>query len=210
MLVVVVLLGGSCSARQNAEHSFGALALLSTFSSQHLPWHCSCLALSSAPSPSAPPFPFSSFLPFFLSPFPSLFLSLSVVVDWVSECLWQLCVVCNRAERLVWIQRWENLFMWEMHRWRQVSRRCWLSLAVIPHSGPDRRSEMAKYARRSPQIPKQQPTIQPMCVCVYSDLTEWFCVCLRACELCACISRRACLIRFPCHRLGPGSITAEQ
>lgn len=26
---------------------------------------------------------------------------LTVVVDWVSECLWQLCVVCNRAERLV-------------------------------------------------------------------------------------------------------------
>lgn len=53
-----------------------------------------------------------------LSLFPSFSLSPSVVVDWVSECLWQLCVVCNRAERLVWIQRWENLFMWEMHRWR--------------------------------------------------------------------------------------------
>lgn len=212
-LAVVLLLGGSCSARQNAEHSFGALALLSTFSSQHLPWRCSCLTLSSPPSPFAallPPFAFFLFLPLLSSfPFPLSSL-LSVVVDWVSECLWQLCVVCNRAERLVWIQRWENLFMWEMHRWRQVSRRCGLSLAVIPHSGPDRRSEMAKYARRSAQIPKQHPTIQPMCVCVYSDLTECFCVCVRACEVCACVSRIACLIRFPCHRLGPGSITTER
>lgn len=161
-----------------------------------------------------PPFsPLSSFL--FLILLLSLFsfplsFPLTVVVDWVSECLWQLCVVCNRAERLVWIQRWENLFMWEMHRWRQVSRRCRLSLAVIPHSGPDRRSEMAKYARRSPQIPKLHPAIQPMCACVYSDLTEWFCVWMCVCEVWSCVSRMACLIRFPCHRLGPESITTER
>lgn len=207
-------LGGSCSARQNAEHSSGALA-----SSQHShlsvpPRHRSCLAFSSysisfrCPSP---PFLLSSFLSFSLFPFSfPLSFSLTVVVDWVSECLWQLCVVCNRAERLVWIQRWENLFMWEMHRWRQVSRRCGLSLAVIPHSGPDRRSEMAKYARRSPQIPKLHPTIQPMCACVYSDLTEWFCVRMCVCEVCACVSGMAWLITFPCHRLGPESITTER
>ena len=160
-----------------------------------------------------PPPPFFFFFCFFPLSSPSLFLfpfPLSVVVDWVSECLWQLCVVCNRAERLVWIQRWENLFMWEMHRWRQVSRRCGLSLAVIPHSGPDRRSEMAKYARRSAQIPKLHPTIRPMCVCVYSDLTERFCVCVRACGGPARVSEKACLIRFPCHRPGPGSITTER
>lgn len=162
------------------EHwaQFRSTGLLSTFSSHHLPRHCCCLTSSSPPSPSLSPlfsfFPLSSrsSLPF---PFPLSF-SFTVVVDWVSECLWQLCVVCNRAERLVWIQRWENLFMWEMHRWRQVSRRCGLSFAVILHSDPDRRSEMAKYARRSAQIPKLHPTIQPMCVSVYSDLTEWFCM----------------------------------
>lgn len=205
--VVALLLGASCSARQNAEHSFRALALLSTFSSQHLPRRCSCLAFSSPSSPSAALlplcFPLSSPSLFI---FLSLSLSLSVVVDWVSECLWQLCVVCNRAERLVWIQRWENLFMWEMHRWRQVSRRCRLSLAVILHSGSDRRSEMAKYARRSTQIPKLHPTIQPMCVCVYSDLTDILCVWMHVCVHVF----PACLIKFPCHGLGPGSITTER
>lgn len=164
-----------------------------SISSQHLPRRCSCLAFSAFPSPSsAPPLSFSS--PFSVPfPFPLSF-SLSLVVDWVSECLWQLCVVCNRAERLVWIQRWENLFMWEMHSWRQVSRRCGLSLAVILHSRPDRRSEMAKYARRFPQIPKLHPAIQPMCVCVYSDLTEWFCVwlCVTVC-VCACVFVCMCL-----------------
>lgn len=132
----------------------------------------SLLSLSSI-SLFCPPFAFPLSSPS-LFPFPSL--SPSLVVDWVSECLWQLCVVCNRAERLVWIQWWENLFMWEMHRWRQVSRRHGPSLAVILYSGRDRRSEMAKYARRLPQIPKLHTTIQPRCVCVYSDLTEWFCV----------------------------------
>lgn len=169
----VLLLGGSCSARQNAEHSSGALA-----SSQH--FHLSI----SPDTASISLFPLlrrTPLLPIYFSLFfpPLCFLfcfSLPVVVDWVSECLWQLCVVCNRAERLVWIQRWENLFMWEMHRWGQVSRRSGLSLAVILHSGPDRRSEMAKYARRSARIPELHPVIQPMCVGVYSDLTEWSCV----------------------------------
>lgn len=157
-------------------------------SSQHSHLNVSPDAASVSPSPllhlpwlpsSPPPFSLSS---------PSLFLfpSLSLVVDWVSECLWQLCVVCNRAERLVWIQRWENLFMWEMHRWRQVSRRCGLSPAVILHSGPDRRSEMAKYARRSPKSPSCMPQsnrrvfvfIQiwqndSVCVCA------WVCMCLQ-------------------------------
>lgn len=154
---------------------FGALVLLSAFSSRRLPRGWSHLA-SLFPSSS------SVTLSFFFCLFLFLFLlllrslSLSPVVDWVSECLWQLCVVCNRAERLVWIQRWENLFMWEMHRWRQVSRRCGLFLAVILHSGPDRRSKMAKYARRVNQIPKLLATIQSMCVGVYVHLTEWVCV----------------------------------
>lgn len=35
----------------------------------------------------------------------------AVVVDDVSECLWQLCVMSNRAERLLKIKLFENLFM---------------------------------------------------------------------------------------------------
>lgn len=70
-----LLLGGSCSARQNTEHSFGALALLSTFSSQHLPQRCSCLAFFLLFSISlccpSPPFGFPSSFSL-----PSLFLSL--------------------------------------------------------------------------------------------------------------------------------------
>lgn len=96
---IVLLLGGSCSARQNTEHSSGALALLSTFSSRHLPRRSSCLAFYSPPPPPPPTLSLSSPFPV---PFPfPLSFSLSLVVDWVSECLWQLCVVCNRAERLV-------------------------------------------------------------------------------------------------------------
>lgn len=99
MLVVFLLSGGSCSTKHNAKHCFGALALLSTFSSQHSPPTLlpSRLLLSSISlcCPLLPPF--FPFFPFSLPlPFP-----LSLVVDWVSECLWQLCVVCNRAERLV-------------------------------------------------------------------------------------------------------------
>lgn len=132
--------------------------------------------------PPPPPLhtPTSFFFPVSPSRFPLP--SPSLVVDWVSECLWQLCVVCNRAERLVWIQRWRNLFMWEMHRWRQVSRRRRLSPAVTPHSGADRRSETAKYARHwalNPQAARCDPTdgvfvfIQiwqndSVCVCIWS------------------------------------------
>lgn len=70
--VLVLLLGGSCSARQNAEHSSGALA-----SSHHShlsvsPRRCSCVAFSSTPSPSTallPPFFFPLSYP---SPVPFL------------------------------------------------------------------------------------------------------------------------------------------
>lgn len=101
MLVGVLLLGGSCSARQNAEHCFGALALLSTFSSQHLPRRCSCLAFSSRPSPSAallPPllFPLSS-PSLFLFPSLSLSLSLWLLIGCLSAC--GSCVLCVIEQR---------------------------------------------------------------------------------------------------------------
>lgn len=43
--------------------------------------------------------------------FSLLYLLSPVVVDDVSECLWQLCVMSNRAERLLRIKLFENLFM---------------------------------------------------------------------------------------------------
>lgn len=98
----VLLLGGSCPAGQNAEHSFGAPAFRVDILISASP---PTLLLSRFPPllhllllPLLPPPP--CFHPLLFSfPLPSL--SPSVVVDWVSECLWQLCVVCNRAERLV-------------------------------------------------------------------------------------------------------------
>ncbi len=98
MLVVVLLLGGSCLARQNAEHRFAALALLSTFSSRHLPRRCSHLASFSPPSPSmlpsSPPFAFS-----LSSPSPFLFPSLSpwLLIGCLSAC--GSCVLCVIEQR---------------------------------------------------------------------------------------------------------------
>lgn len=178
---------------------FRSAGLPSTFSSHRLPWCSSCpyIPLSSISHPLFSPllFPFLP-SPLRFPPFPSLFLLLWLLIGCLSAC--GSCVfVCNRAERLVWIQRWENLFMCKMHRWRQVSRHRGLFLAVILHSGPDRRSEMGKYARRSAQIPKLHPAIQSMCVSVYSYLTKWFWV-----WMCVCVSKMACLIRLPSVR-GP-------
>lgn len=178
-MVILLIFGGSCLARQNAEHSSGALA---TFQHFHLSISPDASPFSLCPLLHLPPlftsvpsFPF--FPPLLPVSFPlSVSLSLWLLIGCLSAC--GSCVfVCNRAERLVWIQRWENLFIWEMHRWRQVSRHRGLSPAVILHSGPDRRSEMGKYARRSAQIPELHLAIQPMCVSVYSYLTQWLCVC---------------------------------
>lgn len=185
MLVVLLFSACSGSTRNNPQHHFASLHFHLAFphlASSSSPSSSSSLSASLPLSPSAfPPF-FPHRLPSFSLPSPSL------VVDWVSECLWQLCVVCNRAERLVWIQRWENLFMWEMHRWRQVSRRCGLPLAVIPHSGADRRSEMAKYARHSAQIPKQHATIQPMvCLCLFRFDRMILSVCVCVSSVCMCL-----------------------
>jgi len=71
-----------------------------------------------------------------------------------------------------------------------------LSLAVMLHSGPDRRSEMAQYARRSPPNPRAAPRSPThVCLCLFRFDRMTLCV---------------CVIRFPCHSLGPGSITAER
>lgn len=188
------------------EHwaQFRSAGLPSTFSSRRLPRCSSCLYIPRPPisHPHFFPtftFPLSSLSPRF-PPFSSLFLLLWLLIGCLSAC--GSCVfVCNRAERLGWIQRWENLFMCKMHRWRQVSRHRRLFLAVILHSGPDRRSEMGKYARRSAQIPKLHPAMQSMFVSVYSYLTKWFWV-----WLCVCL-QDGTLDQTP---LSPGSISTER
>lgn len=58
--------------------------------------------------------------------------------------------------------------------------------------------------------PQAAPHTPDVCLYLFRFDRMLLCVRVRACEVCARVSRIACLIRFPCHGPGPGSITTER